>query len=526
MASLMLAVVFMLSTFAQVTALPGERSLTFFNIHTKERATIVYKRGNRYASDGLRKINNFLRDWRRDEPTKMDPALLDLVWEVYRRAGARQGIHVVSGYRSPTTNSRLRRRSKGVAKNSMHMRGQAIDFYMPGVKLATLRELGLKFEVGGVGYYPRSGAPFVHLDTGSVRHWPRMSRKQLARVFPNGKTMHIPSDGKPLAGYALAKAEYQTRKSRRNITVASLAPAAPRRAQPAQVVQPVNDPLIIASAPAQLPPAIRAVGVAIANYDTSPAPLPRLSSRRARIGSATALAPARRATPDPLAGGIASRQLVEPVRLAQDFDFGKPRDWAAPVVPANLAAAMAERDQSRRNASLPIPPTSVVAIINVNRPLRAETITTAVIRNGIRQTIPLVLAYAPPSGFAEIAGNSLTTGAIGGVPQPRVNPVRQVGVTRSATRSVIPARNFTPPKLILTTLDTHGLRSWIGAGSTRQRAFATLTMPDIRRRSDVAEIPQFSLARGFGKYAYPDLRTDRFSGPLVRQPAIIMLATH
>ena len=175
-----------LSTFGQVTARPGEQSLTLFNIHTKETATIVFRRNGAHVPKGLRQLNKFLRDWRREEPTKMDPALFDLIWEVYRKSGARAPIHVVSGYRSPETNGQLRRRSKGVAKNSLHMRGRALDFYLPDVKLSKLRELGLKFHVGGVGYYPKSGAPFVHLDTGSVRHWPRMSRQQLASVFPDG----------------------------------------------------------------------------------------------------------------------------------------------------------------------------------------------------------------------------------------------------------------------------------------------------------------------------------------------------
>ncbi len=111
--------------------------------------------------------------------TKIDPELLDLVWEVYQKVGASQPIHVVSSYRSPATNNMLRKRSSGVAKNSQHTLGKAMDFFIPGVKLATLRATGLRKEVGGVGYYPRSGSPFVHMDTGSVRHWPRMSRSEL-----------------------------------------------------------------------------------------------------------------------------------------------------------------------------------------------------------------------------------------------------------------------------------------------------------------------------------------------------------
>lgn len=189
------------------------RSLKIHFVHTGEKAVITYKRNGRYDAKGLKQLNNIVRDWRRNEPTRMDPRLFDLVWEVYRRAGASGYITVVSGYRSPATNSMLRSRSKGVAKESQHMKGTAMDFYIPGVPLKTLREIGMKLQVGGVGYYPKSGSPFVHMDVAGVRAWPRMSRQELARLFPDGKTVHIPSDGKPLPGYQQALAEYKKRLS-------------------------------------------------------------------------------------------------------------------------------------------------------------------------------------------------------------------------------------------------------------------------------------------------------------------------
>jgi uncharacterized protein YcbK (DUF882 family) len=187
------------------------RTLKLYYIHTKERAEITYKKDGRYIQSGLNQLNRFLRDWRRNEPTKMDPRLFDLVWEAYQRVGGKDSIHVVSAYRSPATNSMLRSRSKGVAKNSQHTLGRAMDFYIPGVKLAKLREAGLKMGGGGVGYYPTSGAPFVHLDVGSVRHWPRMNRKELVAVFPNGGTLHVPSDGKPLPNYEQALAAFKSK---------------------------------------------------------------------------------------------------------------------------------------------------------------------------------------------------------------------------------------------------------------------------------------------------------------------------
>lgn len=205
---------------ATVQAESGNRTLKLYFIHTKEKAEITFKRNGRYDARGLKQINQFLRDWRRNEPTKMDPRLLDLVWEVYQKVGATGYINVVSAYRSPATNGMLRSRSKGVAKKSQHMLGKAMDFYIPGVKLATLRATAMKFQVGGVGYYPTSGSPFVHLDVGSVRAWPRMSRQELVSLFPDGKTMHVPTDGKPLPGYNQAVADYKRRVGADTIQVA------------------------------------------------------------------------------------------------------------------------------------------------------------------------------------------------------------------------------------------------------------------------------------------------------------------
>ena len=205
------------------------RSLKLYFLHTKERAEITYMRNGRYDQRGLQEVNRFLRDWRRNEPAKMDPRLLDLLWEVYRSVGARDYIHVVSAYRSPATNKMLRSRSSGVAENSQHTLGKAIDFFIPGVPLSKLRAAGFKAEGGGVGFYPKSGSPFVHLDVGNVRSWPRMSRNELMALFPDGRTIHVPSDGKPLPGYQQAMAAYKSRQaSGGRVQIASASSDEPR----------------------------------------------------------------------------------------------------------------------------------------------------------------------------------------------------------------------------------------------------------------------------------------------------------
>ncbi|MCW5721869.1 MAG: DUF882 domain-containing protein [Devosia sp.] len=188
-----------------------ERALYLYYTHTKETSRIVFKRNGQYVQSGLNELNRFLRDWRRNEPADMDPRLFDLVWEVYQEVGGSQPINVVSAYRSPATNAMLRETSSGVAENSQHTKGHAMDFFIPGVSLTKLRAVAMRKQVGGVGFYPNSGSPFVHLDTGSVRAWPRMTRAQLKEIFPDGKTMHLPTDGKPLSqeGYQLAMAEWK-----------------------------------------------------------------------------------------------------------------------------------------------------------------------------------------------------------------------------------------------------------------------------------------------------------------------------
>lgn len=190
------------------------RTINLFHAHTQESISATYLVNGRYDPAVLKQLNWFLRDWRRDEPTDMDPRLFDVVWEAYRSAGAGdEVIRVVSAYRSPETNAMLRARSRAVAKYSQHMLGKAMDTTLPGMSMSRIREVGMRMQRGGVGYYPTAGTPFVHLDVGSVRHWPRMTYDQLARLFPDGKTVHIPSNGQMLARYDEAKAEIEARNN-------------------------------------------------------------------------------------------------------------------------------------------------------------------------------------------------------------------------------------------------------------------------------------------------------------------------
>jgi len=193
------------------TASNETRTLSFHHTHSGEDLTVTFKRDGRYDEEALKRLNHFLRDWRTQDQIVMDRHLFDIVWEVYRDVDAKQPIQIISAYRSPATNAMLHRRSSGVARYSQHMLGHAMDFFIPDVPLEQIRYAGLRLQRGGVGFYPTSGSPFVHLDTGNIRHWPRMTHDQLVRVFPDGRTVHIPSDGVPLKGYELAKADIERR---------------------------------------------------------------------------------------------------------------------------------------------------------------------------------------------------------------------------------------------------------------------------------------------------------------------------
>ena len=195
------------------TAENETRTLSFHHTHSNEDLTVTFKRNGRYDEDALKQLNHYLRDWRSQDETVMDRHLFDILWEVYRDVDGKAPIQIVSSYRSPATNAMLRHRSahSGVARFSQHMLGHAMDFYIPGVPLEQIRYAGLRLQRGGVGFYPTSGSPFVHLDTGSIRHWPRMTHDQLVKVFPDGRTVHVPTDGVPLKGYELAKADIERR---------------------------------------------------------------------------------------------------------------------------------------------------------------------------------------------------------------------------------------------------------------------------------------------------------------------------
>lgn len=159
----------LLPSVARANQLP-DAELTFFNVHTNERLRVRYRddTGN-YDLMALDEVNQILRCHHTGEVASIDPQLLEHVNLVHKTVRGAGEIHVISGYRAPEYNALLVKRSRRVAQHSLHVQGQAVDFYIPGVKLREIRHAALKLRFGGVGFYPRG--KFIHLDSGPFRTW-------------------------------------------------------------------------------------------------------------------------------------------------------------------------------------------------------------------------------------------------------------------------------------------------------------------------------------------------------------------
>lgn len=222
-----LALVFLAAGLAHtesVLANGATRTLRLTHIHTHESVAATYMVDGRYDPAVLHRLDHFLRDWRNNDEIHMDPRLFDVIWEIYRESGSRQPIEVVSAYRSPATNAMLRRHTSGVALHSQHMLGKAMDIHFTDEPMSKIRKIAMRLEDGGVGYYPRSGIPFVHVDVGNIRYWPRMSYAALSRLFPDGKAVFLAADGRRLSHYAEARAEIAARGKKAVERVAAARP--------------------------------------------------------------------------------------------------------------------------------------------------------------------------------------------------------------------------------------------------------------------------------------------------------------
>ncbi len=354
---------------AQLSAGYGaNRTLSFYNINNKERVTVQFKKNGKFVPGGLKELNWVLRDWRRNEPTKMDPKLLDLIWDIRQELGAKKPIHIISAFRSLKTNNMLRRTRGGQAKRSQHILGKAMDIYFPDVPLKKLRYSALVRQQGGVGYYPTSAIPFVHVDTGRVRHWPRLPRYELALLFPNGTSLHRPVRGGPITRKDVRIA--QSRHKRLAVQIASFHNR--RNGRAAAILVAANTPAFKTRINrARKPVAAAAPRRRIAS--ARPLPAPRLALKSApRLARRT---PARSTQPTATERGKLARLALaalrpEPTLLQPPRSVSRPRQRAVmgpPVPPARLASLAAATARGALNSF-----TGTSTSLPVDTPQRAE----------------------------------------------------------------------------------------------------------------------------------------------------------
>ena len=159
-------------TQSEILAATGEKKiLKLHNVHLNKTFYAPFFEKNYYKLSGLFEVNKAFIDYRAKEMTRIDVKLVNLLYEIKQHLGYDKQFNIVSGYRSPKTNAALSKRRKGVAKNSYHIKGQAVDIYVPNVSLKKLKDVAIGLKQGGVGYYPRSN--FLHVDVGPVRTWRR-----------------------------------------------------------------------------------------------------------------------------------------------------------------------------------------------------------------------------------------------------------------------------------------------------------------------------------------------------------------
>ncbi|MGV7211751.1 DUF882 domain-containing protein [Bradyrhizobium sp. UFLA05-112] len=484
------------------TALNETRTLSFHHTHSGEDLTVTFKRDGRYDEGALKQLNHYLRDWRSQDETVMDRHLFDILWEVYRDVDGRQPIQIVSSYRSPATNAMLRRRSSGVARFSQHMLGHAMDFYIPGVPLEQIRFAGLRLQRGGVGFYPTSGSPFVHLDTGSIRHWPRMTHDQLARVFPDGRTVHLPTDGTPLKGYELAKADIERRGNGDDAAtigkpsfLAALfkgksAPASDEddEGAPAVSAKPVAPTVVAAAAPAKT-----------AEKPTDPVPTPRAKPQLpAAIQLAAAdmqVVQAPKPKPAPAADKSTEVKSTE-AKPQTPADIINARGfWDAPAAPQQATPAQVAALRARQ------------ALASATDPQATASVSSSAYQ---------ALAYAPAAAPPVDRGNVVAASA----------PIPRAARPLAATRNLAPATE-------INTVVTKGEQGMI-ATSTRlsaakgesmwlkivmlapsaSRAMSVTLMGDIDMIAMRAYFikPQAVVAMGFTDDPMQGMSCDSFSG--------------
>lgn len=493
------------------TALNETRTLSLHHTHSGEDLTVTFKRDGRYDDEALKKLNHFLRDWRSQDQTTMDRHLFDILWEVYRDVDGKKPIQIISAYRSPATNSMLRRRSSGVARFSQHMLGHAMDFYIPDVPLEHVRAAGLRQQRGGVGFYPTSGSPFVHLDTGSVRHWPRMTQEQLAKVFPDGRTVHLPSNGGPMKGYELARADIDRRGNGDNAATVSKMPnlfASWFKGSKATAEEDDEG----ASAPARNEKAGSAnVAAATPAKSADPVPTPRAKPQVAatlQLASADAqIVSASKNRPETKQFAQASAESTEP----------------KPQTPADIINSRGFWDDPPANASQPTP--AQVAALRARQALAAATDPqpTASVSEAFKRALAYAPAATPPADRSNVVTASIA------MPRPTTRSARNADAAPNEVNTVIAKGAQGQDSAVATSARlaaAQGNAIWMRVmmlAPSASSAMSTTVLGDTemtQMRSYFVK-PQTAIAMTFSEDPMMGMTCDRFTGS-----ATAKLSTH
>ncbi|MDB5642045.1 MAG: hypothetical protein JWN07_1362 [Hyphomicrobiales bacterium] len=473
------------------------RTINLYHTHTGESISATFRVDGQYDRAVLAKLNHFLRDWRNDDQINMNPRLFDVIWETYRESGSRQPVHIVSAYRSPQTNAMLRRRSRAVAEHSQHILGKAMDMHYVDVPMGRVREIAMRLQRGGVGYYPTAGTPFVHLDVGSVRAWPRMSYDQLARLFPDGKTVHLPTNGHPLARYEEARAEIENRG---------------------------DAPVMMASADQARGKGrgffSRLFGIGEEDEDTGAIATPRGRTRIARATSAdkddagAIQTPSERRAADQIARAERNLPRGETTMGAPGPSVATPVQVAAisilpPPRPAGLGAPLAQPVQQVAIADVPLPPIRPSALVSVAAAEKTPAPLPDLIRQGSEPAVA-VLAYAP-----QAADPLALRGAVL-PPSPPVLPQRAQAPRRTQLYAArLDLTNFTM-------LTQPAVLS--GAMAQADLGMRPGLRPAVKAEGRAVALQASPLASAQLTALFADLQADRFTGAAVQPMRTAALA--
>jgi uncharacterized protein YcbK (DUF882 family) len=486
------------------TALGETRTLSFHHTHSDEDLTVTFKRNGRYDEDAFKQINHFLRDWRSQDQTTMDRHLFDILWEVYRDVDGKQPIQIISAYRSPATNAMLRRRSEGVARFSQHMLGHAMDFFIPGIPLEQIRFAGLRLQRGGVGFYPTSGSPFVHLDTGSIRHWPRMNHDQLARVFPDGRTVHVPSDGNPLRGYELAKADIEKRGDGGDDSYSRSKPSllASLFSRGKSTADEDDEGGAIASAP-EKPSAATLMAAAVPAKSADPVPVPRAKPAAAatfQLASADAQIvplgkPSKPAAAPPAAKSEAKPETPADIINARGF-WGDTPAAAKQATPEQIAALKA------RQAVGGADPQSTASI------------------SAAFQALAYAPAAAPPTERPNVVAASAPMPRIVRPASPARNPMAVNNITTVVAKgSQGMVANSTRLASATKSNDVWMRAMILSPSASTSMSVSSMSDPDLTLMRSYFVKPQIAVAMSFSDDPQLGLVCDRFTGPAVAKLA-------